>query len=165
MVVNQCRQPYYGMGNGDGTLDPVCYQKQDELSGAAWAGDAERIRSLLADGANPNAAAGESIYPLDAAAESGNTEAARVLLDNGADVNRYHAIRGFPLASAVHSGNPEMVELLLSRGANPNLDCDGVPLLHMAKKQRNPEIISLLERAGAVDTQRYEGESGSSSGG
>ena len=145
----RCRAVYYGRGAGDGVYDPRCFDIQKELSGAARAGDVERIKNLLRSGANANAYAGEYIYPLQVAASNGQTNAARLLLDNGADVNHWHGIHGSPILSAVDSGNVDTVELLLSRGANVHLESDRYTPLKLARERKNQEIISLLERAGA----------------
>ena len=109
----------------------------------------EQIKELIRSGANANAEAGDSVYPLEAAALHRHTNAARLLLDNGADVNHWHPIRSNPLLNAVFSGDAETVELLLSRGANVNLESDNYTALKAAREGKNQEIISLLERAGA----------------
>ncbi|MBP6003846.1 MAG: ankyrin repeat domain-containing protein [Pyrinomonadaceae bacterium] len=145
----QCQPIYYGLGDGDGIRDVRCFDLQVRLSEAAYAGDITTVRSLLADGANANSQAGDHYHPLDAAAANGQTEAAKILLDNGANVNYWHPIHGFPLGHAAYKGNSETVELLLSRGADVNLESDGYTALRTAREGQHPEIVALLERAGA----------------
>ena len=145
-----CRPVYYGVGNGDGVLDPQCQELQKQLMVAAMNGQVERIKELLGTGANAGATA-DSNSALQAAAKEGHLDAALLLLNNGANVNHYHPISGTPLTSAIYGGHADVVELLLSRGANPNLNPDGGILLAAAKKQNNREIIALLERVGAME--------------
>lgn len=145
----QCQPIYYGLGAGDGFYDPYCFDLQEKLSQAAWAGNIEKLKDLLRSGANANSEAGSSIYPLEAAAQGGHLNAARLLLDNGADVNHWHPIHGTPLSSAIYGGNAEIVELLLSRGANVHLASDGYTPLKVAREKKNQEIVTLLESVGA----------------
>jgi len=145
----QCQPIYYGLGDGDGVRDARCFDLQVRLADAAYAGDVTTVRSLLADGANANAKAGDHYHPLDAAAANGQTEAAKILLDNGADVNYWHPIHGFPLLRAAYTGNSETVELLLSRGADVNLESDGYRALRAAREGQHLETLALLEQAGA----------------
>lgn len=146
-----CRPVYYGMGDGDGVLDPQCYDLQRKLIDAAIAGEVERMKELLRAGANARATAGDSISPLQWAARNGHLNAALLLLDNGADVNHFHPISGTPLSGAIYGGHADMVKLLLSRGANPYIVSEGTPPLTIARKQNNREMVALLERAGAKE--------------
>ena len=143
-----CLPIYYGMGDGDGVLDPPCHELQEQLTAAAGNGRVQKIKELLEAGANANATV-DSISALQAAAGKGHFDAALLLLNNGADVNHYHAISGTPLTHAIYGGHANVVALLLSRGANPNVDPDGGTPLSVAKKQKNLRIIALLEMVGA----------------
>jgi ankyrin repeat protein len=145
----QCQPIYYGLGDGDGVRNERCFDLQVRLSKAAFDGDITAVRSLLTDGANANAQAGDHYHPLDAAAANGQTETAKILLDNGAEVNYWHPIHGFPLLRAAYKGNSETVELLLSRGADANLESDGYTAMRAAREGQHPEIVALLEQAGA----------------
>jgi hypothetical protein len=140
-----CRPVYYGMGDGDGVLDPPCHELQRQLIDAASAGQIAKIEELLRNGANATATAGDSISPLQWAATNGHLDAALLLLNNRANVNHYHPISGTPLSSAIRGGHADIVELLLSRGANPTLDMDGGNAFIAAKEKNNQKIIALLE--------------------
>lgn len=149
-----CRPVYYGLGDGDGVLDKQCYELQTKLTTAVNDGQIETVKELLRTGANANAVAGDSIYPLQWAASKGYLDIALLLLNNGADVNWGHSISGTPLTAAVHAEHTEIVELLLSRGANPNVEPDGGTPLAVARKANNREIIALLEKVGAKESMR-----------
>ena len=136
----------------------------------------EIANALLAAGADPNAAiidkpseASEHGWTaLMGAAKRGNFEFVKVLLAAGADPNATYSCapdsHGWTaLMEAVKYGHAEIVKLLLSGGAYPNQAAySGVPIdfadhndaikttaLHLASSPQNPEIISILEEAGA----------------
>jgi len=88
---------------------------------AAFAGNTQAARTLLAAGADPNVLATASfaqVTPLGTAATFGANEIAALLLEHGADTE-LTADHGFtPLHSAAQNDNRELVELLLAHGAN-----------------------------------------------
>jgi len=90
------------------------------LQAAARAGDIEKVKSLLAAGANVNEEAPQGWTALHRACENGHTEVARLLIERGADVNAM-VDRGSPLLFAAARGDKRTVELLLSKGANINI--------------------------------------------
>lgn len=143
----RCKAVYYGMGEGDGVYNPLCFELQKRLTHAAGDGNAEEVKRLLRSGANANSSAGDWVYPLKSAAANGQIETARILLDNGANVNHHDAIKGTPLMSAVDGEHTKMVEFLLSRDAIAGLKSDGYTALKIAKERNNKEIIALLEKA------------------
>src|SRR5206468_1329375 len=61
--------------------------KAADLVRAAEAGELEKVRQLLAAGANPNGRDAREITALLCAAMEGHTEVAAALLEGGADVN------------------------------------------------------------------------------
>lgn len=99
---------------------------------ASYEGDAERVRQVLADGADPETIqevlVGDahfdmtfSVSPLLAAATSGDLATVRAVLDTGADPNI--ALNGFPpLSVAADASHFEICDLLIDRGADPNLE-------------------------------------------
>jgi len=89
------------------------------LQAAARAGDIEKVKSLLAAGANVNEKGPGDRTALHAACENGHTEVARLLVDRGAEVNA--TTDGVtPLIFAAAKGDKKTVELLLSKGAHVN---------------------------------------------
>jgi ankyrin repeat protein len=97
-----------------------CVKEIDtELVAAAAQGNVEEIKSLLAQGANPDAIAFESWTPLAVAAKSGHREAATVLLMHGAQVDRITPGGNTALFWAVQGNQLGLITLLLEAGARP----------------------------------------------
>jgi ankyrin repeat protein len=87
---------------------------------AAFFGNPEAARILLASGANPNLAArnGTKVAPLHSAVAGGNTEIVRELLTHGADVHARQEGGFTPLHSAAADGGEQTIRLLLAHGAD-----------------------------------------------
>src|SRR4051812_36698635 len=86
----------------------------EEFADAISTGDAERVRALIAAGADPNTAVwstGETA--LYAAVCAGDPAIVRVLLDGGALVAAEAAQDSSSLHAAAEEGNAELVRLLL----------------------------------------------------
>ena len=126
--------------------------------------DSERIRLLLAAGANPNGLntfggvvrkgpiALVHLSPLMLAAPYSDSDTIAVLLKAGARVNEVDIRKMSPLMLSIASdhASPETVRQLIAAGADVNAkDQNGESVLTWARKFRNPEIISILETAGA----------------
>ncbi len=139
---------------------------------AAWAGDAARVRRLLAAGAQRDWR--EDIHrsayqkpALFAAAEEGHTEVVRALLEAGADPNarlKFFHTHTTPLQIAVGEGRVDTVVVLIAAGADVNYrDERGNTPLSDARgrseasyQQRRADyarIAALLEQAGARDAE------------
>lgn len=93
-----------------------------ELHYAALQGEVDRVRDLIAGGADPNAADKLQFTPLHFAAQSYEPEIAKILIDAGATVDAVNCHGATPLGVAVSNsqGRGEMIELLLSSGADPD---------------------------------------------
>jgi ankyrin repeat protein len=92
------------------------------LANAARAGDVAMIRSLIAQGADPNEAAGQNNWsPLLHAIHTTQIRSVEALLDGGADINRLSGDGITPLMMAAGYGYTDIVQLLLKRGANPRV--------------------------------------------
>jgi ankyrin repeat protein len=102
------------------------------LRNAARNGQLERVKQLLAAGADVNAAdwvqmsmqqLGET--PLIAAADAGRSGVVQLLLEAGASIDLADYSGSTPLHSAARGGHLQVVQLLLDSGANVN----GAPLI------------------------------------
>jgi ankyrin repeat protein len=141
------------------------------LQSAAGAGNLAMVKLLLAKGADANAATTEGgkvrkgpialnhLTALSLAAPYGTPELLRTLIDAGAQVNAKDIRDMTPLMLAVSSEtqNPEVVRLLLAKGADVKAKSNlGETALDWAKKFGDPEVISLLLKAGAEAAQNAE---------
>jgi ankyrin repeat protein len=136
------------------------------LHSALAMGDVTAARSLLSQGANPNAPLRRKneydsewgSTPLHFAARDGRRDAAQALLTAGASVNAKNDAGVTPLHRAVDAGDAELCTMLLGRGADVNaVDANGRTPLHYAAAIRQESglnyaaanIVSLLLRSGA----------------
>ncbi|KAJ3095087.1 hypothetical protein HDU96_001339, partial [Phlyctochytrium bullatum] len=117
---------------------------------AAFTGNADIIRILLASGALVNKPDQAGTPPLLYAAEHGHVESVRTLLDNGAEFDAKDH-RGFTsLHWAATRGDEEMAVLLLDKGADINIkDSDGAAPIHVASRNGRVELVRLLLSRGA----------------
>ncbi|BAY77232.1 ankyrin [Nostoc linckia NIES-25] len=157
----------------------------EQLIAAIESRDTQRVKELLATGANPNAKKGdETAYELarygpdeikcaliEAGADDSSlrhslvwavmtnrVETVRVLLAKGADVN-VSTYSGSPLEEAARVGNAEIVDLLIAAGADvDNGSMLSTPLLKVIENG-NFDIALKLIAAGANPTQttKYNG--------
>jgi len=108
--------------------------------------DAERIKKLLEEGADPNIRDGDGNTPLHFAASKGCAEVAKLLLRHGADPNAQDKNGETPLHVAASEGHVDVVRLLLEHGADPSIrNKDGKSPLDLAKESGHREVVSLIE--------------------
>jgi len=108
--------------------------------------DAERIKKLLEEGADPNIRDGDGNTPLYFAASKGCAEVARLLLEHGADPNAQDKNGETPLHVAAFNGHVDVVRLLLEHGADPTVkNKDGDTPLDLARRRGHREVVSLIE--------------------
>jgi ankyrin repeat protein len=91
---------------------------------AAADGDTNRVRELLASGADSNAADGAGWTPLHFAAQQGAAEVISLLLGAGAVVDSRDSSGNTPLLRAVFEsrGQGEVIRLLRQAGADPYVE-------------------------------------------
>jgi beta-lactamase regulating signal transducer with metallopeptidase domain len=136
---------------------PAEEQRRDRVSRidralvqAAADGDTEDVNSLLASGANLNAAVDGDGSPLIAAARHGHLSLVTMLLDRGADPNLAVRGDGNALIMAAREGHVDIVTLLLDRGANIDDVVDGDEnALIQASGHGALEVVKLLVGRGA----------------
>jgi ankyrin repeat protein len=121
-------------------------------------GDAPAVRSLLAGGADANAAQGDGLSALHLAAQQGSLEIAKLLIASGADLEAKTRIGGYtPLHLASAAGNAALVRELLTARADPAAvtTTTGVTPLHLAAKafQGEGAVQALLELGAPIEAR------------
>ena len=117
---------------------------------AAFFGQDEAVRLLLARGADPDARGTGWMTgtPLNAAASARHATVAALLLEAGADPDAVQRGGWTPLHSAAHNGDAQTVELLLAGGADPSaVDDDGRSVGDMAGENGDPATIGAIQEA------------------
>lgn len=118
-----------------------------ELMRAAQTGAADSVRSMLADGADPDDPSVDT-FPILAAARNGHPEVVDELLDAGASPDPGRD--GGPLGAAAVAGHVEIVRRLLDAGADVDVvDNAGWSPLVWAAYGGNAGAVRLLVDAGA----------------
>ena len=130
-----------------------------EFLEALNAGDAARMRELLADG-GPDLASSYTEDGWSMLHLAPNAEIAGLLLDHGAEINakNRHAVYGpenTPLAAQVYMRHRDVAALLLERGADVDqADRAGFTPLHLAAANGRAELVELLLAHGADPSPR-----------
>lgn len=136
-----------------GTLDV-----QQRLLMAAELGDVQMLMACLAEGADPNQAAGALNWkPLHMAAAQGNADCLQALTAAGADVNATNEGGCTALHAAAMHGQVASIEMLLFAGANPMLTSprNGTPL-HWAADAGYTEAARQLIAAAPQAATTYD---------
>lgn len=118
------------------------------LLAAAYQGDADRVRKLIADGADPSFQQGESLYQ---ASRKGDLETIRTLFNHGLPTDCAYAPEA--LQRVILNGKSAALELMLSRGVPPDwwLYEGQTPLL-LAVEWNRPICVRHLLKYGADPT-------------
>lgn len=127
------------------------YAPETPLGSAAGHGDTERVKTLLARGADPNNRSGRGGSALIGAARGGHIGVIRALAAAGADPNLRGGVNGWtPLMHAIHKNQKLAAMALIDAGADPNARGSGgsTPLI-MAAGYGNAETVRALLARGA----------------
>jgi ankyrin repeat protein len=128
---------------------------QGALADAAMRGDIVAMKTLLKDGADPDARGQFGTPALHWRVDADDLAGAQLLLQSGADANGLTERNVTPLSLAIANGNAALVDLLLKAGANPNqLEPSGETQLMMAAQVGVLPVVNLLLQQGVeVDTR------------
>ena len=132
----------------------------NDLSGAARAGDANRVKLLLAEGKDPNqsdAAGGRTA--LHWAVRNGNIEIVDILIKGGADLNKGDQAGKTALSHAAESGKVDLTRKLIESGADVNKrDLVGGNSVLWAAGLGNADTLAIVVEAGGnVDVKDING--------
>ncbi|XP_019636244.1 PREDICTED: ankyrin repeat domain-containing protein 17-like [Branchiostoma belcheri] len=133
--------------------------RREALRDAAKEGDTDRVKQLLAEGVNPNAANSMPLQwtPLHLAAKNGHHETVTALLTADADVNARDDEEWTALHLAALKGHHETVTALLTAAADVNARNDKEwTALHLAAFKGHHETVTALLTAGAEVNARND---------
>ena len=130
------------------------------LADAAEKADWARVRALLKDKADANAAQVDGMTALHWAAYHDDFDAARLLLAAGAGAKAENRYGVTPLSLACTSGNADLVRALLAAGADPNGALRGgeTALMTAARTGRVAPVRVLLDAGATVDAKDRKGQ-------
>lgn len=122
------------------------------LMKAVKAGDAEKVKAVLAEGADVSALDESGDSPIIMAAYHGFTDVLQLLLEAGADVSALDpGMKATALHAAAYAGHAEAARLLTEYGIDLDRQgpYNGYTALHDAVWQNNVDVVRVLIAAGA----------------
>lgn len=132
------------------------------VADAAMKGNRDAVKTLIAQGADVNAAQGDGMSALHWAADKGDAAMAEMLIYAGANTGAVTRIGAYtPLHLASRAGSLEVVQALLKSGAavDAKTSVSGATPLHLAASSGNPAVVTALLDAKA-DINAKEAEWG-----
>ena len=127
------------------------------VADAAMRRDGPKVKLLLKQGADVNAAQGDGMTALHWAATHGDVDEAKMLIYAGARVDATTRNGNYtPLHLAAKAGNATVVKALLEAGANANAKTTSgaATPLHLAAGQGSAEVVNaLLDKGATVDAR------------
>lgn len=133
--------------------------KSPVVADAAMKGDVAAVRSLIAAGANENAAQGDGMTALHWAAERGDSAMTAALLRAKANIKATTRIGDYtPLHIAAKGGKGAVVRALLKAGSDPNaVTSSGATPLHFAAASGDTIAVkALLDKSVDVNAREKE---------
>lgn len=122
------------------------------LHDAVETGNLNKVKALVAAGADINEIDGRGIWPLLAAVTDGNTAMTELLLSLKADPNRVDQYQYSALHEAATLGFIDVVEILIQANADINTrDINGITPLGYAMRSPNPEVVTALQEVGGIE--------------
>ena len=124
------------------------------VADAAQRGDVQAVRSLLQQGADPNAAQSDGLTAMHWAAQRGDVEILEALLYAGATLEPLTRLGSYtPLHLASRSGHGDFVRTILEAGSKPDVfTSTGVTAMHFASQANSPgAIVALVDHGADID--------------
>lgn len=116
----------------------------------ALLGDVNRLKALIAEGADVNAKADNGATVLHNAALAGDLKVIEYLLDQEAEIDAANERGLTPLHNATLAGHCVAAECLCNRGASVGAQTiDGYTALHLAVMRGDARLVELLTALGA----------------
>ncbi|HJZ93005.1 MAG TPA: ankyrin repeat domain-containing protein [Gemmataceae bacterium] len=130
------------------------------LADAAEKADWSRVRTLLKERADANAAQKDGMTALHWAAHHDDAKVAKLLLAAGAGAKAENRYGVTPLSLACTNGNAELVRMLLAAGADPNTTLRGgeSALMTAARTGKAGPVKALIEAGAKVDAADRKGQ-------
>ena len=130
------------------------------LADAARRSDRPRVRALLQDHADVNAALVDGMTALHWSAFLDDVATAELLIKAGANVHAESRYGVTPLTLACQNGNGPLVEKLLAAGADPDTRLRGgeTALMTAARTGRSGPVKALLAHGANIDARERRGQ-------
>ncbi|MDR0458226.1 MAG: ankyrin repeat domain-containing protein [Burkholderiaceae bacterium] len=143
-------------------IDETDANGQNALMMAAWAGQLDIAKELVAKGAAVNKAGWTPLHYAASKATDGEVAMIRYLLLLGADINAGSPNGTTPLMMAAAYGSPDAVKLLIDSDADiGKRNQQDMTALDFAKRYERPDAIKMLTQAGQVKAAKRSGSSSS----